>query len=66
LIAVGICVLYGIRASLRGDRYAPAAVGAVVAALGVAMSQSYFHGAGGIGSVAFWISLLVAAAAPGR
>jgi hypothetical protein len=63
LSAVAVCVVFGIRASLRGDRYAVAAVGAVVAALAVALSQSFFHGAGSIAFVALWIPLLVAGAA---
>ena len=65
LVAVALCVIPGVRACLRPQRddvYALAAVGAVAAALAAAISQSYFHGPGGIAFVAFWVSLLVAGA----
>jgi O-antigen ligase len=65
LVAVGSCLVYGVRACLRpvrGDALAVAAVGASVAGLAMGLSQSFFHGPGGIGYVALWTSLLVAAA----
>jgi O-antigen ligase len=63
LVAVALCVVPAIRACLRpqrGDVSSLAAVGAVAAGLAAAISQSYFHGPGGIAFVAFWVSLLVA------
>jgi hypothetical protein len=62
LAAVVLCLVPGVRASLRkapAGAAALAAVGAAAAGLGAAISQSFFHGPGGIAFVAFWVALLV-------
>jgi hypothetical protein len=63
LSAAALCVVAGVRAALRGSAPAVAAVGAATAALAAGLSQSYFHGPGGIAFVALWVSLLVAGGA---
>jgi hypothetical protein len=66
LLAVGLCVFPGVRACLRGPRVdlsLVAAVGATAAGLSMGLSQSFFHGPGGIAYVAFWTALLLTAAA---
>ena len=60
LVAVALCFIPGLCAALRDTGFALAASGAVAAGLAAAISQSYFHGPGGIAFVAFWVSLLVA------
>ena len=62
VLALFLCIVPGVRACVRqqhGDAYALAAVGAAGAGLAAALSQSFFHGPGGIAFVAFWVSLLV-------
>jgi hypothetical protein len=59
LVAVGLCVVAGVRATRR-EPYALAAVGAALAALTTGISQSYFHGPGNIAFVALWIGILLA------
>jgi hypothetical protein len=66
LATAALCVVAGARASLRGSRTALAAVGATAAALAAGLSQSYFHGPGGIAFVALWMSLLVCGTAVAR
>ena len=58
-----LCFVPGVRACLRAARAGVplAAVGAAAAGLLLGLSQSFFHGPGGIAYVAFWTSLLVAA-----
>src|SRR4029079_9766264 len=65
-VVLVLCVLPAIRGLLRRPRdgVLPAAAGAASAALLMGLSQSYFHGPGGIAYVAFWIALLVTAALP--
>jgi O-antigen ligase len=60
---LALCFVPGVRACLRAVRSGVplAAVGAAAAGLLLGVSQSFFHGPGGIAYVAFWTSLLVAA-----
>jgi len=44
----------------RADPAVSATLGAVAAALLIGLSQSYFHAAGNIAFVAFWVVLLLA------
>jgi len=53
-----------VRSRLSADSFAPAALGAVAACLLLGLSQSYFHSAGNIVAVPFWIVLLMASAVP--
>lgn len=50
----------------RGPPWFPGVAGAASAGLLIGVSQSYFHAAGNIASVAFWTALLVASAAGTR
>jgi O-antigen ligase len=59
LAVVALCLVPAGRAALRGSWNAVAAAGAVAAALAAGISQSYFHGAGSIAYVAFWVALLL-------
>lgn len=66
LVAVGVCLLPLLRRRVRArlsNTYAGAA-GAAVAGLLLGLSQSYFHSAGNIAAVPFWIVLLLASSAP--
>ncbi|HVN59913.1 MAG TPA: O-antigen ligase family protein [Gaiellaceae bacterium] len=62
-----LCLAPAVRQSLRGeasrDGWAPAAVGGASAGLFLGMSQSYFHAAGNIVFLAFWVALLLASVA---
>ncbi|HEY3962170.1 MAG TPA: O-antigen ligase family protein [Gaiellaceae bacterium] len=61
LAAVGSCLAAGIAGARRAPGYTPAAiVGVAAAALVLGLSQSYFHGPGGVAFVAAWLSLLLA------
>jgi hypothetical protein len=67
LAAVALCLVPGARAAWRTrEPVAVASVAAVVAGLVLAVSQSFFHGPGSIAFLAFWLSLLLAAAIPLR
>jgi O-antigen ligase len=63
LSVLALCFVPGVRACLRAARAGVplAAVGAAAAGLLLGVSQSFFHGPGGIAYVAFWTSLLVTA-----
>jgi hypothetical protein len=66
LAVLAACVVPAIRACLRdaGEHpYALGALGAAAGALGMGLSQSFFHGPGGIAYVAFWTALLLCAGA---
>jgi hypothetical protein len=62
-----LCLVPAVRASLRGrdesERGTPAAVGAAAAGLLLGLSQSYFHAAGNVAFLGFWVALLLASAA---
>jgi O-antigen ligase len=64
LVVLALCVVPTIRLVRRRatEAAAVATVGAAFATGTVAMTESFFHGPGGIAYVAFWVSLLVAAA----
>jgi O-antigen ligase len=64
LVVLAVCVVPGLRggvARIRRHPFALGAVGAAVGALLMGMSESYFHGVGGIGYVALWTALLATA-----
>lgn len=59
--AVGSCLVAGIAGARRAPGYTPAAiVGVATAAVVLGLSQSYFHGPGGVAFVAAWLSFLLA------
>jgi O-antigen ligase len=61
LAAVGSCFAAGIAGARRAPGYTPAAiVGVAAVALVLGLSQSYFHGPGGVAFVAAWLSFLLA------
>lgn len=61
LAAVGSCFAAGVAGARRVPGYTPAAVvGVAAVALVLGLSQSYFHGPGGVAFVAAWLSLLLA------
>jgi O-antigen ligase len=59
----GWCLLRAVRARRAASRATVAALGGAVGGLGLAVSQSFFHGAGSIEYLAFWIALVLAGAA---
>lgn len=64
LAAAGACLAAGVAAARRTPGYATAAaLGAAAAGLLLGISQSYFHGPGGIAYLALWLSLLLASVA---
>jgi hypothetical protein len=65
LVAVGSCVVYGLRAWWRkvASPVTLAALGGSAGALVLGLSQSYFHGVGSVEYLALWISLLLCAGA---
>ncbi len=62
---VACCLGPAVASTLRhrrdGGLFAAGAIGAAAAGLLMGVSQSYFHGSGNIGFLAFWCSLLLAA-----
>jgi hypothetical protein len=63
LMVLVLCIVPTVRVSLRRpEPVAAAAVAAAAAAGALGIGQSFFHGPGSISYVAFWVSLLVAAA----
>jgi len=67
LTVVVVCLVPAVRQSVGGgagrDGWAPAAVGAASAGLFLGLSQSYFHAAGNIVFLAFWVAVLLASTA---
>jgi len=67
LAAVCLCLAPAIRNSRRGggrrEGWVPAATGAASAGLFLGVSQSYFHAAGNIAFLSFWVALLLASVA---
>lgn len=67
LTVVVLCLAPAVRRSLGAgalrDGWVPAAAGAASAGLFLGMSQSYFHAAGNIVFLAFWVALLLASVA---
>ncbi len=67
LALVALCLVPAVRACLGGrdevERGTPAAAGAAVAGLLLGLSQSYFHAAGNVAFIGFWVALLLASVA---
>jgi hypothetical protein len=66
VVVLASCVVPGVRECVRGARdhpFAVGAVGAAVGALAMGVSESFFHGVGGIAYVPLWTALLLCAGA---